>query len=160
MSGEVREVKLWETEFPTADAAFIKRRDELIKSGEFENVLFRLAREFARADEIVIAAPLWDLSFPASLKQYFEQINVVGLTFRYTESGAAEGLCRAKRLYYVSTAGGDFYPEEYGYGYVKALAETFYGIRETRLIKAVGLDIYGADVESILRDCIKEIDEI
>jgi FMN-dependent NADH-azoreductase len=35
---------------------------------------------------------------------------------------------------------------------VKALAENFYGIREVRLIEAAGLDVDGADAESILRD--------
>ena len=98
----------------------------------------------------MIAAPFWDLSFPAVLKQYFEQINVIGVTFRYTPQGVPEGLCRAGRLTYVTTAGGEFVPEDYGFGYVKALAQTFYGIPDVRLIKAVGLDLVGADPEAIL----------
>ena len=110
--------------------------------------MFTLARQFAAADEIVIAAPYWDLSFPAVLKQYIEQINVVGITFRYTPEGIPEGLCRASRLTYVMTAGGEFVPEEYGFGYMKALAESFYGIPEVQLIKAVGLDIAGAEEDT------------
>jgi FMN-dependent NADH-azoreductase len=113
--------------------------------------MFDLARQFAAAEEIVIAAPFWDLSFPAALKQYFEQINVPGVTFRYNAAGVPEGLCRAGTLTYLTTAGGDYFPEEYGFGYVRALAQGFYGIREVRLIKAVGLDLDGADVEAILR---------
>ena len=42
-------------------------------------------------------------------------------------------------------------PEEYGFGYIKALAQNFYGISDVRLIKAVGLDLDGADVEAIMR---------
>ena len=61
------------------------------------------------------------------------------------------GLYNAKKLYYVTTAGGDFAPEEFGFGYVKALAQNYYGIRDVELIKAVGLDIVGADVETIMR---------
>ena len=49
------------------------------------------------------------------------------------------------------TAGGAYCPEEYGFGYIKALAEGFYGIEKVSLIKAVGLDIIGADVEGILQ---------
>jgi FMN-dependent NADH-azoreductase len=113
--------------------------------------MFDLARQFARADEIVIAAPHWDLSFPAALKQYIEQINVTGLTFAYTPEGIPQGMCRAKRLWYVSTAGGGYVPEEFGFGYVKALAESYYGISEVKLIQANGLDLEGADVEAILR---------
>ena len=59
--------------------------------------MFSLAKEFAIADTIVIAAPYYDLSFPAMLKQYFEQINVLGVTFTYSDSGIPEGLCKARR---------------------------------------------------------------
>ncbi|MBQ1390739.1 MAG: NAD(P)H-dependent oxidoreductase, partial [Firmicutes bacterium] len=105
-----------------------------------------------QADEIVIAAPFWDLSFPASLKQYLEQINIPGITFRYTPAGVPEGLCRAHSLTYVTTAGGYFVPEEYGFGYVEALARNYYGIPDVRYIQAAGLDIEGADPEAILRE--------
>ncbi len=70
---------------------------------------------------------------------------------------AADGLCRAKGLTYITTAGGDFFPEEYGAGYVKALAGNFYGIPEFRLIKATGLDIIGADVDGIIDAVKKEL---
>jgi FMN-dependent NADH-azoreductase len=70
-----------------------------------------------------------------------------------------QGLCSAKRLTYVTTAGGPIFDEAFGYGYVKALATTFYGIRETRMIKAENLDIHGADVEGIMRRAMAEIDK-
>ena len=60
------------------------------------------------------------------------------------------GLCSAKRLFYVTTAGGSFVPEDYGFGYVKALAQNFYGIQDVRKIEASGLDLFGADVNAIL----------
>lgn len=144
------EVRLEDAEFPVVDEKFLDARDGLIRKGDFCDPMFVLSRQFAAADEIVIAAPFWDLSFPASLKQYIEQINVVGITFRYTPEGIPEGLCKAKRLTYITTAGGDYFPEEYGFGYIKALAQNFYGIKDVRLIKATGLDIVGADEEEIL----------
>ena len=55
------------------------------------------------------------------------------------------------------TAGGAFVPEEYGFGYVKILAQSFYGIGQVKLIKALGLDIYGADVEQIIDEAIRNI---
>ena len=148
------EVYLNAIDFPVVDESFLGRRDRLIADREFGDPMFDLARQFAEADEIVIAAPFWDLSFPATLKQYFEPINVTGVTFYYTPEGIPNGLCRAKSLTYVTTAGGDFFPEEYGAGYVKALAQNFYGIPEFRLIKATGLDIIGADVDAII-DSVK-----
>lgn len=43
-------------------------REEAIEKRDFSGNAFQLAREFAEADEVVIAAPYWDMSFPASLK--------------------------------------------------------------------------------------------
>ena len=144
------EVRLSDIDFPTVDEAFLTRRERLIAQGDLSDPLLDLARQFAAADEIVIAAPLWDLSFPADLKRYLEQVTVVGVTFRYSPDGIPQGLCRAARLTYVTTAGGDAFPEEYGFGYVRALAETFYGIPDVRLLKAAGLDVVGADPDAIL----------
>ena len=146
----IEELRLEDMAFPAADEAFLQKRDALLAAGKFEDPLFAPARQFASADTIVIAAPYWDLSFPAALKQYIEQVNVVGITFEYTPEGFPRGLCRAKKLYYVMTAGGTYVPEEFGYGYVKALAQNFYGIQDVELIKAVGLDIIGADVNKII----------
>ncbi len=159
-SEQIEEIRLSEIEFPNADEAFLQKRDRLVLSGAFDDPMFSLARQFMKADTVVIAAPFWDLSFPAILKQYFEQINVAGITFRYSEEGVPVGLCRASKLYYVTTAGGCFFPEEYGFGYVKALAQSFYGISDVELIKALGLDIVGADEKRIIQDCIDAITPI
>lgn len=156
----VEERKLEETEFSPTDEQFLTLRDALTEKGDFSHPIFALARQFAAADTIVIAAPYWDLSFPAMLKQYFERVNAVGVTFRYTPEGIPVGLCKAERLYYVTTAGGPILSQAYGYGYVKALAEGFYHIPETTLIQAEGLDIFGADVEAILRQAERDIDRL
>ena len=148
----VTEVNLGEIAFGPTDEAYLAHRDRLLAEGRFEDPMFGLARQFAAADRIVIAAPYWDLSFPAVLKQYIEKINVPGITFYYTPEGVPRGLCRAKELYYVMTAGGMYVPPEFGFGYVEALAKNFYGIREVRFIQAAGLDIDGADPEQILAD--------
>ena len=145
------EIRLNDLEFPVVDEDSLKLRDQLISEKAFDHPIFAPAQQFARAESIVIAAPYWDLSFPASLKQYLEQVNVNGITFMYTEEGIPQGLCRAKELYYVSTAGGNFVPEEFGFGYVKALAQNYYGIQNVSIVKAEGLDIYGADVEAIMK---------
>ena len=154
------EVRLHEIAFPVADEDFLNMRDRLIAERDFENPLFDLARQFSESEIIVIAAPYWDLSFPAALKQYFEQINVVGITFKYTEDGIPVGLCKARRLYYVTTAGGSYVPEEFGFGYIKALSQGFYGIQEVRKIEAAGLDLVGADVSVIMRAAESTIDSI
>lgn len=160
LGGEAAELRLSEQRFPRADAAFLSLRDGLIRNGAFSDPLFAPARQFAEADTVVVAAPYWDLSFPAVLKEYFEQINVTGVTFNYSAEGIPMSLCRAKRLYYVTTSGGPILSEEYGFGYVRALARGFYQIPEVRSVSAEGLDVWGADVEAILRRAEDEIDRM
>ena len=160
LDGPVREVKVAELRLPVVDQAFLERRDALIGKGDLADPMFDLARQFADADTLVVAAPYWDLSFPAALKQYFEQINVSGVTFSYSPEGIPIGHCRAKKLYYVTTAGGPILSPEFGYGYVEGLARGFYQIPEVRMIRAEGLDILGADVEGILRRAEEEIDAL
>ena len=149
--------------FSSVNEEYLNKRDQLISAGDFQNPMFALARQFSKAETIVIAAPFWDLSFPAVLKQYLEQINVVGITFKYSENGTPIDLCRASRLFYVTTAGGHYVPKEYGFGYIKALSQNYYGIQDVRQIVAVGLDIYGADADAILgaaEDTLAEMDLI
>jgi FMN-dependent NADH-azoreductase len=154
------ELCLEKSAFPIVNEEYLNKRDQLISAGDFQSPAFDLARQFSEAKTIVIAAPYWDLSFPSMLKQYLEQINVVGITFKYSEEGVPVALCKANRLFYVTTAGGLYVPEDYGFGYVKALAQNFYGIQDVRKIEAVGFDIYGANVNSIMKDAEDTLSEM
>lgn len=160
LNDTVETVRLEEIEFPKTVEAFLRKRDACIAADDFSDPMFDLAKQFVRADTVVVAAPHWDLSFPAALKQYFEQINVVNLTFYYTDSDRPVSLCRAKKLFYVATAGGPVRNHAYGFGYVKALGEEFYGIHDATLFCAEGLDLVGADPEAILQKTEAEIDRI
>lgn len=126
-------------------------RDLVLDTGDLQDPMFRFAHQFAEAEEIVIAAPYWDLGFPAILKCYIEQIMVTGVTFEYTPQGAPSGLCRARSLTYITTAGGFIEDRNYGFNYIRALCGMF-GIDEVQCFAAEGLDIYGADVDRILAD--------
>ena len=81
MEGTVTVVKPAEATAPITSEEFILKRIRAAENQDFSDPAFAPARQFAEADRIVIAAPYWDLSFPAILKAYFEQICVVGLTF-------------------------------------------------------------------------------
>lgn len=151
ISGGFETLDLFEEDIKPLDLNRLTKRDESIEISDYSDGMFRFAKQFANADEIVIAAPYWDLSFPAILKCYFESICVNGLTFRYTEEGVPRGLCRAQRLIYVTTAGGFIPGNGCGYDYVKQLCSDLFGIKNTLCIKAEGLDIQGADVEGILK---------
>ena len=105
----------------------------------------------------MIAAPYWDLSFPAYLKIYIENICVVGLTFDYLSDGTSKTRCKAKKLTYITTAGGVIPERNFGFDYVKAVAETFFEIDEFEYIKAEKFDIYGEDNKAIMEDAKNKI---
>lgn len=149
LEGEVLEVNIACENLKPLDGKTLEEREELILKNTFSGDIFRYAKEFAAADTVVIAAPYWDLSFPALLKIYLEHITVSGITFQY-KKGVPQGLCRATRLIYVTTSGGTIY-DNFGYDYVKALAQKLYGISEVLLFKAENLDINGKDADEILK---------
>ena len=150
LKGEVEEVRLYEMPLPVLDLNRMEQRDRASERNDFSDPLFDVAKQFAAADVIVIAAPYWDLMFPAVLKTYLENITVSGITFRYSDQGRPESLCKAKKLYYVTTAGGFIGQNDFGFSYVKALAQNFFGITDLSRYTAEGLDIYGADVDRIM----------
>lgn len=158
LGGQVTEINLNKDLPEPFNERMLIKRSELIKEGNFDDEMFLYAKQFVRADIIVVAAPFWDFSFPALFKVFIEHVNVSGLVFKYTLEGI-QTLCRAKTLYYVTTMGGHN-PIDFGFGYVKALCDTLYGIKDVRLIKAEGLDIIGNDVRAILEAAKKEIDLI
>lgn len=134
----------------------LEKRTALLSAGRLDDSMFDYAHQFANADRIVISAPFWDGSFPSLLKVYIENIYAVGIVSRYDEKGMPVGMCRADELVYVTTAGGKYIPD-FSYAYIKALAESCFGIKNTRLVMAEMLDIEGMDAEKILDEAIRNI---
>ena len=156
LGGDYQELFLPELDIRPLDEVALNRRTLLIESRRYDDPLFDPAKQFARADTIVIAAPFWDLSFPAILKTYLENIYVIGVVSEYGADGLPHGLCRAEKLYYVTTAGGPYLPD-YSYAYIRALATGCFGIKSTELIKAEMLDVEGFDADEIVRSTINHI---
>ena len=158
LGGEYTEVYLPGENLMPLSNERLEKRTALIERGDFSSAMFDYAKQFAKADKIVVSAPFWDLSFPSILKIYIENIYVTGIVSEYTPEGLPHGLCNADELIYVTTAGGSYDPD-YSFGYIKELAEKYLGIPKTRLIKAEMLDIEGLDAEQIVRNEIKNISE-
>ena len=156
IDGSVEEITLYNEQLLPLTLSQIEIRNNASKTKDFSNEIFSLAKQFANAETIVIAAPYWDLMFPAVVKNYFENITVNGLTFAYGENGIPYGLCKAKKLIYITTAGGPII-YNFGFDYVSALAKNFYGINDVQLVKAEKLDVYGADVSSIIEKAKNEL---
>lgn len=132
----------------------LDERDALWNAGRLDEPMFAPARQFASAGRIVLAAPFWDLSYPAVLKIYLERISVTNITFGYDDQGGNVGLCKAEKLLLITTRGGDFSsPEtqwmESGARHLQALC-AMYGIPSFQLLCAEGLDDVRNDKEAIL----------
>lgn len=157
IGGSVSSIDLKEPGVVPLSRIELEKRESLIASRDYSDPMFDYAKAFAAADVIVIAAPYWDLSFPSVLKVFIERTAVRGITFTYTDDGVPVGLTRAKKLYYVTTMGAEGLPYDFGFGYVKAISSMYFGIRDTELITAEGLDLDGNDTEKILSAAEKKI---
>jgi len=133
---------------PPFDEEMLYLREELAREGRFDAPMFDLARQFAGADAVVVAAPYWDMSYPAALKTYIEHISAVGLTYHYEQDGV-HGDCKAAHLVYL-TSGGDFEREDsIGVLHWRQLC-TLFGIPKYDYVFAGGLDIDPAQTPALL----------
>ena len=126
--------------------------------GEIPGWAMEAAQSIAAADRIVIAAPFWDMSFPAVLKCFFEQTSLFDVTF--TDTGkTCQGLCKAPKVLYITTRGMDIStcdPREQATPYLKALG-SLWNLGELTTIAAQNMD-YSSDeeIESKITACIED----
>lgn len=138
-------IRLAEADIHCVRGEELEHREALKRAGKVDAPEFAEARRFAAADGIVIAAPMWELSFPAMLKAYIETVSVPGVTFRYGEgdTGCA-GCCKASRLLYLTTRGGIYTKAaaslELGEKELKALSQ-FFGIPGFDCLFVEGTDL-------------------
>ena len=77
---------LIERNLSNEDIHFLSNKSFDSKTGEISSSNVFFAKEFADADEIILAAPFWEFLFPAIVSCYFEMVSVPGITFKYTEN--------------------------------------------------------------------------
>ena len=75
-------------------------------NGDIDPAVLTWAETVRDADRIVIAAPFWDMSIPAALKNFFELCSILDVTFK-TNDRSCYGNCKAKKLLYITTRGMD-----------------------------------------------------
>jgi FMN-dependent NADH-azoreductase len=154
---DVSERVLEEENIRALTSETLNKRYELSVKKDYSNEIFRYARQFKEADCIVIAAPYWDLGFPAMLKVYIETISLPGLMYRYEDDDRVKGLCKAEKIYYVTTRGGHISDEkDLGYATMVELGK-LYGIGEVKCISVNGLDIPVYDIETVVKKAIENL---
>ena len=136
-------------------------QEELIRKrngGDIDPTVMRWAETVRDADRIVIAAPFWDMSFPAALKVFFELCSIFNVTFT-SDDKTCHGNCKAEKLLYITTRGmniatGD--PLEQATPYLKALS-WLWGIGPLQVVAAQNMDyVSPAEIEEKIRTAISE----
>ena len=156
--GDYTEVNLEKENIQPLNLDTLQQRDTLLNAKDFDAPMLKYAKQFAAADTVVIAAPYWDLSFPAMLKNYIEAVTVNGITFTYSEEGFPVSLNNIKKVVYVTTAGGPTTHMDFGCEYVTGVCRNLYRIEDIKCFKAEMLDVIGFDAEEILAKTIEIID--
>ncbi|MEY3975271.1 MAG: hypothetical protein RLZZ33_326 [Pseudomonadota bacterium] len=116
-----------------------------------------LIAELREADQIVLAAPMYNFAIPSQLKSWFDHIARAGVTFRYTESGA-EGLLGGRPVTVLATRGG-FYAGTPADSQTPWLATMlgFLGLTEVTFIYAEGIAVSADRKAEALREARAQI---
>lgn len=147
------DLKYWNTQS-------LKERDALLASGQYDAPVFALGHQFREADGIVVATPFWDLSVPAVLKVYIENISADGVTFASGPEGLY-GLCKAEWMLFLTTRGGLYEGTdmEQSSRYMEAISR-FFGIDSYFCVYGEGLDVAELDGEGILAAALAETEHV
>ena len=151
---EVETLCLNELELEIVKEDLIARRN----SGIIDPTVMAWACKVRDADRIVIAAPFWDMSFPAALKNFLELCSIFDVTFCSNET-TCYGNCRAEKLLFITTRGMDIPtgdPREQATPYLKALS-WLWGIGPLEVVAARNMDYVSAEaVEEKVQAAIEE----
>jgi FMN-dependent NADH-azoreductase len=133
----------------------IVKRDNHIMNNDYNDPMFKYAKEFIKYENIIIACPFWDLSFPSIIKIYIENICVNNLTFKYVND-RPQGLSKFKNFYYLTTAGGPINESNSATIYLKEISE-FLGNGKFHSFYIDKLDIEGMDIIKLFKEKEEEI---
>ena len=150
----VETVDLTKNIYPVVDNYILEDRNQGIVPAEH----MALAKRIAAADRIVIAAPYWEMSFPSTLKVFFENMSLFGITFD-TNDKECYGLCKAEKVLFITTRGmnistGD--PLEQATPYIKALSH-LWGWGNLSVVAAQNMDYCSAEeIEDRIKAAVAE----
>ncbi|EKN62481.1 NAD(P)H dehydrogenase (quinone) [Neobacillus bataviensis LMG 21833] len=161
---EIKKMDLFTLDFAQMDADLVSARGKLAGYGytldqltdtEREKILkmLALADEFITYDYYVFVSPMWNLSSPAVLKAFLDNLFVSGKTFAHTPNGP-KGLLVNKKAIHIQTRGGQYtgtplQEMESGDRYLN-IALSFLGIEVMDTVIAEGFDLYPQKIPEII----------
>ena len=140
---DVERVRVEDLHLTAVDSRVLEER----ASGYVPEEIVAISRRLASATRIVIAAPFWDMSFPAALKVFFENMSLFNITFA-DDGEKCVGLCSCERVLYITTRGMNIHTGdalEQATPYIKAIS-SLWGLGEVKTIAAENMD-YSTDVQ-------------
>ena len=140
---DVERVRVEDLHLTAVDSRVLEER----ASGYVPDEIVAISRRLASATRIVIAAPFWDMSFPAALKVFFENMSLFNITFA-DDGEKCVGLCSCERVLYITTRGMNIHTGdalEQATPYIKAIS-SLWGLGEVKTIAAENMD-YSTDVQ-------------
>lgn len=138
----------------------VVQKDLILKrtGGIIDPTVMSWAETVRDADRIVIAAPFWDMSIPAALKNFLELCSILDVTFK-TDDKICYGNCKSEKLLYITTRGMDISTGdvlEQGSSYLNALS-WLWGMGTLQTISAQNMDYVSEDeIEEKIRIAIAE----
>jgi len=142
-----------------------REKTEKIFSGS-DTIMAKYARQFAEADKYIIAAPMWNFSFPAVMKSYIDYISIPGITFNFTEKGPIGLLSgKGKKAIHITARGGVYSSGpaaefEMGDRYLRTIFK-FFGIDNIETLALEGTNYFvGPELEVKVEEALKNAERI
>ena len=149
---DVQRFVLNEMELDVVQKDLIRKR----LNGVIDPTVMSWAESVRDADRIVIAAPFWDMSIPAALKNFVELCSILDVTFK-TNDKTCYGNCKAEKLLFITTRGMDITTgdvREQATSYLKALS-WLWGIGPMQVVSAQNMDYASVDeIEEKIKEAI------
>ena len=102
---------------PWVEGAFTAPQGHSPAAKEAMVVSNRYVDQLLASHQILITTPMFNLSIPAALKAWIDQIVRVGRTFGFAKAGGFEGLAGGRKVTVIVASGSDFRPGTPGFGY-------------------------------------------
>lgn len=123
----------------------------------------KFTEQLIAADQVVLAFPTYNFSFPAVVKAWFDNVMLAGKTWKM-ENGGYVGLLKNKKALIINSSGGEYTqaPEMEHALSLGKLELTFMGITDIAVVSAAGVNMAPdeAAVEQIVEKAKTAVTEV
>lgn len=174
---QLDELDLYSADIPSLRSEYFGDRAKPVSGAAYQalgeddkkavDTIEQLSDQFLAADLYVIAAPMWSVSFPAKLKEYFDCVIIQGKTIDVDpQNNKVTGLLddKERAMVYVQSSGGDFpmllsSKLNHGITYTKDIFK-FLGVKTFKKLLVEGTGDPEIGREAAIQKAIGEIDDL